>query len=567
MIRQRELARSGKPIKEKQAAMKFFKTISTLVFLGTISGTLACAAQQSQANDVVPVYRITVVDRTTKAINYKHRSGSTPIDFRGTVLLPASHGNAKVQSKQGAIHIDAEFRDLQPASKFGPEYLTYVLWAISPEGRPVNLGEILLNHDGNGGKSKLDATCNLQAFGMIVTAEPYFAVTQPSDVVVMENEIRSDTVGSVEQVEAKYELLQRGQYGTNVSPSDFKPIVLSSDAPLELYEARNAVRIANWTGARRYAPDSIQKAELSLSNAEGYKGNHNKAQIALAREAVQTSEDARVITVKKINEERHENERAAAAAAQANSNASANEANRQNNLAQAETARAQADLAQSQSNAAASSARADEANRQADEANRQKEQAQSNLATNQADSSKTLAQAQADTDEARRSAQRSQEQAQQADSDRAAMRTKLRDQLNSVLQTRDSARGLIVNMSDVLFDTGKYALLPGAREKLSKVAGILLSYPGLNVEVDGHTDNVGNARSNQTLSENRATSVSEYLVKQGVLASSLSSKGFGDTQPVTSNANATGRQQNRRVELVVSGELIGKQASSVSKLD
>src|SRR5579871_557949 len=197
--------------------------------------------QQLTASDAgsVPVYRITVVARTTKAINYHHRSGSTRIGFRGTALMPDARGEAKVESKQGVIKIDAEMERLGPATQFGHEYLTYVMWAITPEGRATNVGEVLLNHSG---KTKLDATTELQSFGLIVTAEPYFAVTQPSDVVVMENFVTRETVGTIEEVDAKYELLQRGQYVLNVKPEEIKTRRLDTRVPLELYEARNAVQ-------------------------------------------------------------------------------------------------------------------------------------------------------------------------------------------------------------------------------------------------------------------------------------------------------------------------------------
>ena len=290
------------------------KTFVTLLIV--LSSWTVLAQTEPQNTGSVPIYRITVVGRTTTAINYRHRSGSTNIDFEGTSLMSEARGKAEVASKQGAIHIDAEFKDLQPASKFGPEYLTYVLWAISPEGRPANLGEVLLNNDG---KSKLNVTSNLQTFGLIVTAEPYFAVTQPSDVVVMENQVRSDTTGTIEQVEAKFELLRKGQYELNVSPADLQPMVMNSKTPIELYEARNAVRIAKWTGADHYAADSLSKAEASLQNAEDYhqrRGN-KKSAITMAREAVQTAEDARAITVKKIDEERQANERQTSADAEA----------------------------------------------------------------------------------------------------------------------------------------------------------------------------------------------------------------------------------------------------------
>ena len=500
--------------------------VKTLVALLVALSSLSALAQtEPQKTGTVPIYRIIVVARTTQAINYRHRSGNTRINFQGTTLLPEARGNAQVASKQGAIRIESEFQGLQSASKFGPEYLTYVLWAISPEGRPVNLGEVLFGTDG---KSKLNVTSNLQAFGMIVTAEPYFAVTQPSDVVVMENEVRADTKGQFEEVEAKYELLQRGQYELNVNPAELQPIRTDSRTPLELYEARNAVRIAKWTGAEHYASDSLNKAKVSLQSAEDYQARrgNKKSEITAAREAVQTAEDARIITVKKIDEERQASELQVSADAEARAKAQADAATQQKKQAETDAAAARAQTAQNQVTSDAAAAKA------------------------QAETDAAKAKAQAEAEQARLAAQ-------QAENDKAALRAKLAEQLNSVLQTRDTARGLIVNMSDVLFDTAKYTLKPGAREKLSKVAGILLAYPGLNIEVDGHTDNVGGDEYNQNLSEQRAGSVRDYLVAQGVATNSIIAKGFGKTQPVGTNDTAAGRQINRRVELVVSGEAIG----------
>jgi outer membrane protein OmpA-like peptidoglycan-associated protein len=532
-----------------------------VALLAALSALSALAQTEPQKAGTVPIYRVVVVARTTQAINYRHRSGATKINFQGTTLLPEARGNAEVASKQGAIHVNAEFQGLQSASKFGPEYLTYVLWAVSPEGRPVNLGEVLFGQDG---KSKLNVTSNLQAFGLIVTAEPYFAVTQPSDVVVMENEVRSDTKGQFEEVEAKYELLKRGQYELNVNPDELQPITTDSRTPLELYEARNAVRIAKWTGAKQYAADSLDKAQVSLQNAEDFQARrgNKKSEITDAREAVQTAEDARIITVKKIDEERQASELQVSADAEAQAKVQADEADRQKKQAETDAAAARALTAQNQvtSDAAAAKAQAD--------ATQARATSDAAAAQARAASDAALAKAQAETDAAKAKAQAETEQArlagQQAENDKATLRARLAQQLNSVLQTRDSARGLIVNMSDVLFDTAKFTLRPGAREKLSKVAGILLAYPGLNIEVDGHTDNVGSEEYNQNLSNQRAESVRAYLVAQGVLTNSVTAKGFGKTQPVGTNDTAAGRQINRRVELVVSGEAIGAQAGGTA---
>jgi outer membrane protein OmpA-like peptidoglycan-associated protein len=479
-------------------------------------------------------FRVSVVSRNVQAVNYEHRSGSSKLDFAGTDLMPSANGEAKVNSRRGSIEIDAEFGDLQAPTTFGTEYLTYVLWAISPEGRAINLGEVLV---GDNHRSKLRVTTDLQAFALIVTAEPYYAVRQPSNAVVLENVVRESTKGTTESVNAKYELMERGGY----IPTGYKfdPVVLNARLPLEFFEARNALRIARSEGAEQYAADSYQHAVQLTNNADEYATSGNgdtKALIAVAREAVQTSEDAREIAVKKLDEIRLANERQASRNAEAQAQAQADDATRQRDQAQSDTAVALAAKAQAESDAAR--ARTDAANAETATA-----QAKSDMAASQAASADALASAQAS--------------AQQAESDKAAMRTRLSEQLNAILQTRDSARGLIVSMSDVLFDTGKYSLKPGAREKLAKVAGILLAYPGLDIAVGGYTDNVGGDAMNQTLSENRAGSVRDYLVQEGVATNSVSARGFGNTLPVASNDNSSGRQQNRRVELLVSGEAIG----------
>jgi outer membrane protein OmpA-like peptidoglycan-associated protein len=474
-----------------------------------------------------PTFRVAVTSRSVQAVNYKHRGGATKLDFAGTDLMPGAHGQAKVESKKGYIEIEVEFGNLQKPTTFGNEYLTYILWAISPEGRAVNLGEILV---GDNSRSKLDVTTDLQAFALVVTAEPYYAVRQPSNVVVLENVIREDTKGTTEAMSTKYELLERGGY----IPTGYKfdPVVLNTRLPLEFFEARNALRIAQSEGAETYANDTYQQT-------------------------VQVAEDARAITVKRIDQERLDNERQAAANAQAQTQAQADDATRQKEKAQSDQARAELATAQAESDAAR--ARTDTANAQSAAA-----KARADMADSQTASANALSAAQADADQSRMAAQQAQLSAQQAEADKAAMRTRLSEQLNKILQTRDSARGLIVSMSDVLFDTGKYSLKAGAREKLAKVAGILLAYPGLNIEVGGYTDNVGGDQMNQTLSENRAGSVRDYLVQGGVARNSVSAKGFGNTLPVATNDNSAGRQQNRRVELVVSGEAIGNPVNAIT---
>jgi outer membrane protein OmpA-like peptidoglycan-associated protein len=548
---------------------QFLLAVGLTLSLSAFAQTNSQTTSTTEPSSPTPIFRVTVTSRSVQAVNYKHRSGASKVDFAGTDLMPAANGQAKVESKKGYIEIEVEFGNLQEPTTFGNEYLTYILWAISPEGRAVNLGEVLV---GENHRSKLDVTTDLQAFALVVTAEPYYAVRQPSNVVVLENVIRQDTKGTTEAVNANYELMERGGY----IPTGYKfdPVVLNAKLPLEFFEARNALRIAESEGAEQYASESYQHAVQLMNNADGYateKKIPKKQLIAVSRETVQTAEDSRAIAVKKMDDVRLANERQASADAQAKTQNQADEAIRQKEQAQYDAAKAQtatvqaeSDTAQAQAAKAQAESDAAKARTDASDAQAATAKARSDAADSQAASATALSVAQADADQSRADTLKAQQATQQAEDDKAAMRKRLSDQLNSILQTRDSARGLIVSMSDVLFDTGKYSLKPGAREKLAKVAGILLAYPGLIIEVGGYTDNVGGDAMNQTLSENRAGSVRDYLVQQGVASTSVSARGFGNSLPVASNDTSAGREQNRRVELLVSGDAIGSPANATT---
>ncbi len=507
---------------------------------------------QDQGSQSSPLYRVTVVARTTKAINYSHAKGSTPIDFKGTVLMPFAKGEARVEGKKGVISVSAKFEKLSPATQYGPQFLTYVLWAVTPEGRALNLGELEIE----GTKAKVDGAAAFQAFAMIVTAEPYFAVTQPSDVVVMENEVRPDTVGSVEEVDAKFDLLQRSDYSTITTGNDATR--LDPRVPLSLYEARNAVQIAQAAGSDKYATASFQKAQQLLQEAEeSHKHKAERKSVdMIAREAVQTAQDARSITMKRLDEERQEAERKAAEAREALAKQQAADAEKAKLEAQLAEERAARDKADAEAARAAALVHQQEAEKAAELASQQKSAAEATAAqaAQQAAQAEQMAAQQKAAAEA--DAQRAKLAAAQAESEKAELRKQLLQQLSSILQTHDTVRGLIVNMSDVLFDTGSYTLKPGAREKLAKISGILLAYPALKVQVEGHTDSVGSDEFNQRLSEQRAESVREYLVDQQVPANAVTAFGFGNSRPVATNDTAEGRQQNRRVELVVNGDAI-----------
>lgn len=551
-----------------------------LVLLGLSCGLISSQAplaakltQQSveiRSGGSVPFFPVTVTERTMKAINYLHRSGATKIDFQGTDLLPLARGEAKVESKQGYMEIKVKFDGLQPATRFGVEYLTYVLWAITPEGRTSNLGEILLNKS----KSKLNVTTRLQVFGLAVTAEPYFAVNMPSDLVVMENVVRADTKGRIEVINAKYELLRRGEYEQLANP-----LALKSDPkiPLELYQARNAVQIARAAGADRYALDTFSKAENTLQRAEAAQARKagRKPVTMTAREAVQTAEDSRAIAVQRQEEERVADERQASADREALARARTEAESRLRAQAEGDRtieidrrARAEAERNAAQAEAAKIGLEAEAARVAArTEADRiERENRAARDAALAAAEQAARGAAEAEAARTRLANQEAERMRLSAEAERVELRAQLMRQFNLVLETRDTARGLIVNMSDVVFDTAQHSLRPEARERLAKVAGILLSHPGLKLEVEGHTDSVGGEAYNQQLSERRAESVRHFLIEQGISGSSLApSRGFGKSQPVASNDTSAGRQRNRRVELIVSGELIGNQVGFLNE--
>ena len=518
------------------------KNLSLSIFL--CAATLASsqtAPTTAQSTQPAPAPATATVTRTTKAVHYRLQGGSTKVDFRGTDLLQGATGEARVEGKKTNFQIEVKFQNLEDATKFGLEYLTYVLWAVSPQGRPVNLGEVSIDHNSN--TAHLKAATDLQTFGMIVTAEPYFAVTTPGNMVVMESAPVNDA--GTENIEAKYELVSRGTYSATNTHIQDAIFGIDSKTPLELFEARNALRIARIAAADKYAAFIISKAGQQLMHAEDvYRQKQNKAAVeAAAKEATETAEEARLMAVKQKAEDEAQ---AAAAAREAKARADADaEAKRR---ADAEAARAEAE----QAKAEAIKMR-QEAEAAAQEAARQKAEAEKATA-------EAVAQQQAlaaETDKAKQAAAQSDALRQQAENEKQELRARLLQQLNSILATRDSARGLIANMSDVLFRSGSFELLPGARERLAKVSGIVLAYPSLHVAVEGHTDSVGSDDYNQQLSDRRAQAVREYFVQQGINSTNVEAHGYGKTEPIATNDTAEGRQQNRRVELILSGDAIG----------
>jgi outer membrane protein OmpA-like peptidoglycan-associated protein len=505
------------------------------------TGCLAVAAlimMESPGRAVMPAaappYQVTVVQSSAQAINYRNLKGSVDIEFKGTVLLPAAKGSASVRNRAGATEIKARFENLTAPSQFGTEYYTYVLWAISPDGRATNLGELAVKD----GESRLDATAQLQSLGLLVTAEPYFAVSQPSNVVVLENAIGKDNKEKIEMVEAKYELLPRGQYTKDISAADMAPVTMDKKTPFAVYQARNAVRIAKAAGGESYDAEGFKNAERLLALSETKAGG-KKGRAMTAREAVQSAEGSRLIAVKGRARnvaamERRDGEDKIKEATETASVATEGRVKAESAQLQAEAAKGRSDV---------------------------ERVAALELAKN---ATAATVESQAEAKSARAEAALSKGQAEDANAkvrtvegEKGVLRARLLGQLNGVLQTRDTVRGLIVNMSGVLFRSGSAELAPQAREKLAKIAGIVMGHPGLKLAVEGHTDSIGGDADNDLLSERRAQISRDYLVGQGVGPDSITSRGFGKSTPIDSNVTMEGRRNNRRVEMVVTGDAIG----------
>jgi outer membrane protein OmpA-like peptidoglycan-associated protein len=490
------------------------------------------SAQPPAPPDPQPIYRVTVVSRSLEAVNYEHRGGPTPLDFQGTVLMPKAKGTAIVESHRGSVSIDAKFEHLEAPTRFGREYLTYVLWAISPEGRPKNLGEVLVDSSDH---AHLKVTTDFQAFGLILTAEPYYSVTVPSDVVVAENVVRPDTIGAREEVTAKYELMPRGQYTLNIQPSQLHSFngeapKLSYDryeALLELYQAQNAVQIARSLGADQYAPDSMSKAATLLSQAQDMDARKmdTHAIVSTAREAAQMAEDARTIAVKRRDEERHAEE--------------VQRSQQQGELRYQDRQRAEADAAQARADEEAERAEAERARAHAAEAQARAAQ-QAVLTPPPPPPVHNVVAVRTDAPAGTpNAAQR--------------LRAQLLAQLNNTFTTRDTPRGLVVTVTDPMFEAGNDTLRPDASQRLANLAAILSTHPGLSYRVEGYADN-------EARSEERAQAVRAALIARGTSPGAVVAVGYGDSRPITTNATAAGRAQNRRVEVVIYGNNIGNKA-------
>lgn len=462
----------------------------------------------------VPLYKATLVNWQIPAMSYVDGQKSR-LALASTGKLPGVSGEAQLRPRNGQTSIRVKIDGLIPAYSFGPEYLTYVLWAVTPAGRTVNLGEVMADSKG---RCNLTVTTTLQSFGLIVSAEPYFAVTVPSNVVVLEGQvIPGKTKGLIDAGKAHFSLLPRGAYAAAEGMHMVSyPIGKSNSQPLAVYEAMNAIQIAKASEAQKYAGDTLARAQADLKHAQSFRGDNSQrsAQLSYARAAVQAAADARLQAEHKARAAEEAQQKAAEIAAQQKARQALKAARR----------------------ATAHQKAAEQQAQQAMEAQQQSEQARAT---------------------AEAAAAKAQQQAATARAETNQMRSRLRQQLNQVLSTQETARGLIVRLSAVSFNSGSHDLKVDAQIKLAKISGILATYPGLKVQVEGYTDNTGSAKFNQKLSQQRADAVMQFLVSQGVPADNVTAKGYGEADPVASNSTAEGRAKNRRVQLVVTGSAIG----------
>jgi len=506
--------------------------MKAIVLFGIASAALLAAlpawGQEPAKSGMAPIFQVSVVENTIAAINYQYRQGPTKIDFRGTLLMPEAKGEATVESKRGGTEIDVNFEHMLSPQRFGTEYLTYTLWAATPEGGVRNLAEIV---PGTSDKASLHVSTDLQAFGLIVTAEPYSATRHPSNVVVLENRVRPDTEGKIEQVQAKYELMPRGEY-TWHEPAQLAADVAGApkvsmgryEALLELNEAQNAVGIARAARAEQYAPQTFARANQLYSAAQNLnsgKGSNSEI-VQDAREAVQTAEDARMIA-----EQKHGEEVLAGAQTEA--------ANTKQALTQAQEATAQAQSAADQARAQAA----------AEQAARKRAEADAESARRQA------AAAEASEQAALVQPKVTVVQPPPPDTRKSDLRMGLLDRLNGIMTTLDTARGLIATVPDADFSGTE--LRPAVSGELARIAAIVVAHPGLRIDVEGNSD----TSAGEEMSSERADAVRRGLVAHGMPDSSVTARGLGDTRLFGPNDTAAGRAANPRVEIVISGDPIG----------
>ncbi len=486
------------------------------------------------------------VKRSTLAVRYVENK-KTSVNLTGSPLAPRALGKVEVEYKRNVARIKLKVQNLDSPQTFGPFYTTFVVWAITPEGQAENLIELP-----SGYSAEIQTQSSAQTFGVIITAEPHSAVKMPSQKLIADTTLPKNTTAGVQTTQAEYRADKGALYETQ------EDSVLKADytTPRLVLGARRSMDIARRAGAKEFSREELTESEEKLATLEQIWPRNLKDETkfsGLARDVMRLSQVARDQAVERELQARIENERQERMRRleEARAQAEAARAEAERVKLEADRARAEAELAKARAEAA--KAEAEKAERASAEERARREQAAREAEAQRLAAERAQAEARAETERARAETERARQATEEAKRERDAALQKLYVSLSEILDTKRETRGFIVNLGDVLFDTGKATLKSAAREKLSKLAGILLAYPGLlTLEIEGHTDSVGSDELNNRLSLNRAQSVNDYLTGAGVNAERIKSvQGFGKTKPIATNDTAAGRQMNRRVEIVI----------------
>lgn len=496
--------------------------------------TVTTGGAQTPANN-----RERFAKRTTLAVRYVENKKTT-VNLTGTPLAPRVIGKADVDYKRSDARIRLKVENLDNPQTFGPFYTTFIVWAVTPEGLVENLIELPTGYT-----AQVQTRTNAQTFGLIITAEPHSAVKLPSQKLIAETTLPKKTTAGVQTVQADYGG-DRGNFYETAEDSSLKP---DYSTPRLVLGARRSLDIARRAGAQEFAGEEFRQASDKLATLEQLWPRNLKDEnkfSGIARDVMRLGQLARDLSVEREETARIENERQERLRRleEARQQAERATADAERTRLEAERARAEAERAKAEAERAERSA--------ADERARREQAARESEAIRaKAESERRAAEEATRRAESERAAARA--DAEQAKRERDAALQRLYVSLSEILDTKRETRGFIVNIGDVLFDTGRATLKPGAREKLSRLAGILVAYPGtLSLEIEGHTDSVGSDELNNRLSQSRAESVRDYLTTAGVKPERIKAvRGFGKTKPVTTNDTAAGRQMNRRVEVVI----------------
>jgi outer membrane protein OmpA-like peptidoglycan-associated protein len=487
--------------------------------VGLLSATRPVHAQQSPE----AVGRVRAEPQARSTTVYRLLEGKrATFDVTGVGQGDASRGSLEIEYKNGRAAMRLQVDSLIHPQRVGAAYTAYVFWGVAADGKVTRLGELPVNK-----RVDLKADLTAQTVGVLATAEPYAEVERPSPELVLKFALRNKDDKNAPPASSTRYLGDSGQLYSDASTT----ATPDASTPLLVQGARHAVAIARRAGAVEFAPTEWRQVDVKLEVLEQLwpdQRTHESKFSGPAREVIRLADAARRIGA----------ERADSSAAAADRIATA-----------ASLARAASDVETSRTLKAEAERDAARARASADSANQAAARARVSADSANQVAARTLSYA----DSVRTAAGAAQQEASAARQERDDARARLASSISAILDTKREARGLVINLSDVLFTSGKAVLQPGAREKLSKLSGILLAYPGpYALAIGGHTDSVGSDALNDKLSQARAESVRNYLMEAGIAASHLTSAtGYGKHQPVADNATAAGRAKNRRVEIVI----------------